>query len=52
MLYSGLCRGRSVGDAFEVGKTQLKVLGIPEEDTLELLCRAGINPAEVYFLED
>lgn len=49
MLYSALCWGRSVGSAFEVGKTQLKVLGIPEEDTPELLSRVGVNPSEVYI---
>ena len=48
-FYRALGFGRSVKEAFEQGKTALMLEGILEEDTPELLVRAGVDPAKVIL---
>ena len=50
-LYRAFGFGRSVKEAFDQAKTALVLEGISEEKTLELLCRPGIDPAQVYILK-
>lgn len=49
-FYRALGFGRSVKEAFEQGKVALLLEGIPEDDTPELLCRPGIDPAKVFLV--
>jgi hypothetical protein len=49
-FYQAIGFGRSVKAAFECGKTQLMLEGIPEEKTPELLVRKGIDPANIYLV--
>ncbi len=50
-FYRAIGFGRSVKEAFEQGKLALMLEGIPEENTPELLCRLGIDPAKVFLIE-
>jgi|YNPMSStandDraft_2_1061718.scaffolds.fasta_scaffold16062_1 hypothetical protein len=49
-FYRALGFGRSLKEAFEQGKVSLLLEGIPEDDTPELLCRSGIDPAKVFLI--
>ncbi len=49
-FYRAIGFGRSVLEAFEQGKTAMLLEGIPEENTPQLLTRAGIDPARVILL--
>ena len=49
-FYRAIAFGRSVQEAFEQGTTALMLEGIPEEDTPELLVRAGVNASEIFLL--
>jgi len=49
-FYRAIGFGRAVRDAFEQGKVALMLEGIPEENTPELLCRPGIDPAMVFLI--
>ena len=49
-FYRAIAFGRSVQAAFEQGTTALMLEGIPEEDTPELLVRAGANASEIFLL--
>jgi hypothetical protein len=48
-FYQAIGFGRSVQEAFESGKTQLMLDGIPEEKTPELLIRKGVNPRKIFL---
>jgi hypothetical protein len=50
-LYRAFGFGRSVKEAFVQAKTALLLEGISEEKTLGLLCRPGIDLAQVYILK-
>ena len=50
-FYRALGFGCSVKEAFEQGKVSLQLEGIPEETTPILLCREGIDPAELVLVE-
>lgn len=50
-FYRALGFGRSVKEAFEQGKVALLLEGIPEENTPELLNKAGINASEVFLVK-
>jgi hypothetical protein len=50
-LYRALGFGRSVKEAFDQAKTALALEGILEEETLELLWRSEIDPAQVFILK-
>jgi hypothetical protein len=49
-FYSALGYGRSVQEAFDQGKTVLKLKGIPEENTPQIFCRAGVDPNLLQIL--
>jgi hypothetical protein len=49
-FYSAIGFGRSVKEAFELGKVSLMLEGIPEENTPELLHRPEVDPANVYLV--
>lgn len=49
-LYRGVGYGRSIYDAFELGKNALIRESIPEETTPELLCNQGVDPREIILL--
>ncbi|MEO8166388.1 MAG: hypothetical protein ABI619_13435, partial [Betaproteobacteria bacterium] len=51
-FYRAIGFGRSVREAFEQGQAALKLEGIPEENTPELLLRPGVNPAEIVLLRE
>lgn len=48
-FYRALGFGRSVQQAFEQGKTALMLAGISEEDTPELILRAGVDAAKIVL---
>lgn len=49
-FYGALAFGRSVGQAFEQGRTALMLEGIPEENTPVLLARPGVDALRVSFI--
>ena len=49
-FYRAIGFGRSVGEAFEQGKTALLLEGIPEEQTPQLRTREGVDANQVYLL--
>lgn len=49
-FYRAVGFGRSVANAFDQGKTALMVMGIPEENTPDLLVRDGIDPATLVLV--
>jgi hypothetical protein len=49
-LYGALAFGRSVGQAFEQGRTALMLQGIPEENAPVLLTRPGFDVLTVTFV--
>jgi len=49
-FYRGLAFGRTVEDAFRLAVNQLKIEGIPESDTPELLMREGANSSEPLLI--
>jgi len=50
-FYRALGFGRSVQEAFDQGKVALLLEGVPEENTPELLVRAGVNPSQVFLVK-
>lgn len=48
-LYGALAFGRSVGEAFEQGRTALMLRGMPEEATPSVRLKAGVDPHRVIF---
>ncbi len=50
-FYQAIGFGRSVKVAFESGKSALMLEGIPEEETPELICRTGVDPAAIVLVE-
>ena len=50
-FYRALGFGRSVQEAFNQGKVALLLEGIPEENTPELLVRTGVNPSQIFLVE-
>ena len=50
-FYQAIGFGRSIKVAFESGKSALMLAGIPEEETPELLCRKGVDPAALVLIE-
>jgi hypothetical protein len=50
-FYRGLGFGRSVGEAFELGRAALLLEGISEDRTPQLLTRPGVDPRTVHVLE-
>jgi hypothetical protein len=50
-FYGALAFGRSVGQAFEQGRTALLLQGIPEENTPLLLSRPGADAFAVSFVD-
>jgi hypothetical protein len=49
-FYGALAFGRSVGEAFEQGRTALMLNGIPEETTPILLTRPGTDALQITFI--
>lgn len=49
-FYGALAFGRSVGQAFEQGRTALMLQGIPEENTPVLLARPGTDALTLSFV--
>ena len=49
-FYRALGFGRSVQEAFELGKAALLLEGIPEDKTPELLTRAGVDASAMVFV--
>ena len=49
-FYGALAFGRSVGQAFEQGRTALLLEGIPEQNTPVLLPRPGVDVLRVSFM--
>jgi hypothetical protein len=50
-FYRALGFGRSVKEAFELGKTALQLEGIPEENTPKLLTKVEIDPCKIFLAE-
>lgn len=48
-LYRAIAFGRSIKEAFDQGKTALRLQGIPEADTPILISRKGVHPSKVYL---
>lgn len=45
-FYQALAFGRTVKEAFELGKNQLEIMGIAESKTPAMIMRDGVNPLE------
>ena len=50
-FYRALGFGRSVKEAFELGKASLLLESIPEDNTPELLTRAGVDASAMIFVQ-
>jgi len=50
-FYGALAFGRSVGQAFDQGRTALMLNGIPEETTPILLTRPGVDALQITFID-
>ena len=50
-FYRALGFGRSVKEAFELGKAALLLESIPEDKTPELLTRAGVDASAIIFVQ-
>ena len=50
-FYRAIGFGRSVKEAFELGKAALLLEGIPEDKTPELLTRTGVDAAGLTFVQ-
>ena len=50
-FYRALGFGRSVKEAFEVGKASLLLESIPEDKTPELLTRSGVDASAIVFVQ-
>lgn len=48
-LYGALAFGRSIGEAFEQGRTALMLRGIPEESTPSISLKEGVDPHRIIF---
>lgn len=48
-FYSAICSGRSVQQAFDLGKTAILLHGIAEAETPKLRVRAGVDPSQVFL---
>ncbi|MCI5158241.1 MAG: CHAT domain-containing protein [Candidatus Electrothrix sp. AUS1_2] len=51
-FYRAIGFGKSVRDAFELGKAALLIEGITEENTPELLLRNGVNASEITLIQE
>jgi tetratricopeptide (TPR) repeat protein len=51
-VYRAIGFGRSIKEAFEQGRVALTLDGISEEQTPELLCKYGIDPASIILIEE
>jgi hypothetical protein len=49
-FYRALGFGRDVQTAYRLGKNELKLQGIPEETTLELLAREGVDASRLVLI--
>jgi len=49
-FYRAIGFGRSVKEAFELGRAALLLEGIPEDQTPELLTRPGIDPSRLFLI--
>jgi hypothetical protein len=50
-FYRTVADGGSIQQAFDDARVELELQGIPESATPVLLCRRGVNPAEVLLLD-
>jgi hypothetical protein len=50
-FYRAIGFGRSVREAFELGKAAMMLEGIPEETTPDLLAHDGVNPDELVLVQ-
>jgi hypothetical protein len=50
-FYRALGFGKSVKESFEQGRLSLLLEGIPEENTPQLLCKDGVDPASLFILD-
>jgi hypothetical protein len=48
-FYQALGYGRSVQTAFDLGRSELELQGIPEEQTPELHCRENVDPTKLVL---
>jgi hypothetical protein len=49
-FYLAIASGASVKSSFDQGITQIMLLGIPQENIPQLICRKGINPSKIFIL--
>lgn len=50
-FYRAVGFGRSVQEAFDIGRTALLLEGIPEENTPELMLRKDVNASEITLVQ-
>jgi hypothetical protein len=48
-LYQGLAFGRSIGKAFDIGKATVRLKGIPEDRTPQILAAEGVDPHKLFM---
>jgi hypothetical protein len=49
-FYQGLGFGRSVQDAFRLGRVQIDLANLPEEATPQILTRPGVDASSITFV--
>lgn len=49
-FYRAIGFNRSVKDAYALGIIEIKLAGVPEENTPVLLLRKGVDPSEIYLI--
>jgi MinD-like ATPase involved in chromosome partitioning or flagellar assembly len=49
-FYQGLCFGMNLKEAFDLGRSQLLFLNIPEEQMPRLELRSDVNPSQLVFV--
>lgn len=50
-FYRAIAHGKSVGDAFSLGRVEIGLRGLPGEDVPRLFCRTGIAAESVFVVE-
>ena len=50
-FYRAIAHGKSVGDAFALGRVEIGLRGLPGEDVPQLFCRRGVVADSIFVVE-
>ena len=51
-FYLAIASGASIKSSFDQGINQIMLLGIPQENIPQLICRKGINSSKIFILSE